>query len=307
VPGRLIAVVGPTASGKSALAMRIAAEFPAEIVSCDSLQVYRGLDIGSAKPSAAERRAVRHHLIDVVDPDQGFSAASWAARARAAVEGIADRRRLPLIVGGTGLYLRALLQGLFEGPSRNATLRRRFDAMADRYGDRRVHRLLARVDPEAAARTAPRDRVRVIRALEVYWETGRPISEHRRRAAPALLGFDTLVIGLSPPRESLRETVAARVDAMLDAGLLAEIRGLLARGFAEDLRPLQAIGYRQGLDVVRGRLDPAEARQAMVTATMRYAKRQMTWFRHQLDVRWHERPEGALRSARAWLATPPSR
>jgi tRNA dimethylallyltransferase len=307
VPGRLIAIVGPTASGKSALAMRIAAELPCEIVSCDSLQVYRGLDIGSAKPTPAERQAVPHHLIDVVDPDQDFSAAEYAARARAAVGEIERRGRLPLVVGGTGLYLRALLQGLFEGPSRDAALRRRFDALARRHGDRRLHRLLARVDPEAAARTATRDRVRVIRALEVYWATGRPISDHRRRATSALQGFSTFAVGLSPPRDRLRETVAARVDAMLEGGLLDEIRGLLGQGFSGELRPMQAIGYRQGVEVVQGRLEPGKAPEAIVTATMRYAKRQMTWFRHQLDVCWHEDAERALQSVRDWLRVPPSR
>jgi tRNA dimethylallyltransferase len=282
--------------------MRIAAERAGtEIVSCDSLQVYRGLDIGSAKPTRADRGAVPHHLIDVAEPDEPFSAAIWAARARAAVESIASRSGLPVIAGGTGLYLRALLSGLFEGPSRNARLRRRFEAIAERRGDRRLHRLLARVDPEAAVRIAPRDRVRVVRALEVFWETGRPISEQRRRAAPALAGFDTLAVGLSPPRDELRARVTARVDAMLEAGLLDEIRGLLERGFGETLRPLQAIGYREGVEVVRGRLGLDEAREAIVTASMRYAKRQMTWFRHQLEVRWFGAPEPALAAVREWL------
>ncbi|HET8646338.1 MAG TPA: tRNA (adenosine(37)-N6)-dimethylallyltransferase MiaA, partial [Vicinamibacteria bacterium] len=180
-PVRVIAVVGPTASGKSALALRLAEASGGEIVACDSVQVYRGLDVGSAKPTAEERRRVRHHLVDVVDPDQHFSAADYARLARGALAEIAARGSVPIVAGGTGLYLRALLGGLFEGPSRDAALRLRLEALAQRFGDARLHRLLARVDPAAAARTSPRDRVRVVRALEVYWASGRPLSDHQRQ------------------------------------------------------------------------------------------------------------------------------
>jgi tRNA dimethylallyltransferase len=296
---RLIAVAGPTASGKSALALRLAAARGGEIVSCDSLQVYRGLDIGSAKPTRAERDAVPHHLLDVVDPDQDFSAADYARRARAAVADIAARGRTPIVAGGTGLYLRALLHGLFEGPARDEPLRRRLEAIADRRGDARLHGMLARVDPEAAARIEPRDRVRVVRALEVYRATGRPIGEHQRAGSGALAGFDTRVLVLDPGRDALRPRVEARADAMLAAGLVEETRALLAR--YPGARPLDAIGYRQAAAVVRGESDEAKARRDMVVETMRYAKRQRTWFRHQQDAAWCADPRGAFDAASAWL------
>ena len=299
----LIAVVGPTASGKSALALRLARERAGEIVSCDSLQVYRGLDIGTAKPTPEERRLVPHHLVDVAAPDEPFSAASYARRAREAVASIARRDRLPLVVGGTGLYLKALLQGLFEGPSRDEGLRARLERLAERHGDSRLHRVLAGRDPEAAARIGPRDRVRTVRALEVLLATGRPISAHHRAGAEPLRGFRVLVIGLAPSRDELRRRVEARTRGMLEAGLLDEIRRLLDAGYAEDLRPLRAIGYRQALAVLRGEMALAEAEATIVTETMRFAKRQMTWFRHQADVAWYSDADEAHHAVSTWLDT----
>jgi tRNA dimethylallyltransferase len=296
---RLIAIAGPTASGKSALAMRLAAARGGEIVSCDSLQVYRGLDIGSAKPSRAERAAVPHHLLDVVDPDQTFSAAGYARLARAAVADIHVRGRTPIVAGGSGLYLRALVWGLFEGPARDEPLRRRLEALADRRGDARLHGILRRVDPEAAARIEPRDRVRVVRALEVYRATGRPIGELQRGGGGGLAGFEVKVIVLDPGREALRSAVEARADAMLAAGLVEETRALLAR--YPGARPLDAIGYRQAASVVRGSSDVAKARRDIVVETMRYAKRQLTWFRHQQDAEWCADPASAEDLASRWL------
>lgn len=281
----LIALVGPTAAGKSALALRLAGEWGGEIVSCDSLQVYRGLDIGSAKPTPEERRRVPHHLLDVVDPDEPFSAADYARRARAALASIRERGGAPFVVGGTGLYLRALLRGLFAGPSRDEALRARLEAMASRYGERRLHRRLARVDPAAAARIEPADRVRLVRALEVFLKTGRPLSGHHEDGAEPLRGFTVRLLGLAPPREALRAAVEARTDRMLAAGLVEETRRLIAR-YGAEVRPLRSIGYRQAAAVVRGALGVAEARRDIVQETMRYAKRQMTWFRHQEQVAW---------------------
>jgi tRNA dimethylallyltransferase len=297
VDAPLIAVVGPTAAGKSAVALRLARELPGEIVSCDSLQVYRGLDIGSAKATPGERAAVPHHLLDVVDPDALFSAAEYARLARAAVADIAGRGRVPIVAGGTGLYLRALLFGLFEGPARDAPFRARLAAFAARRGAGRMHRLLARVDPESAARLAPADEVRVVRALEVFRATGRPLGAHHRGAAPALEGFRVHVVGIAPARSLLREAVVRRTDEMFARGLLREVRGLLDRGYASDLRPLQAIGYRQAVDVVLGRREEADARRDIVASTMQYAKRQLTWFRHQTDASWSATPEGAFARA----------
>ena len=301
VAAPLIAVVGPTASGKSALGLRLARERGGEIVSCDSLQVYRRLDVGSAKATAEERRAVPHHLVDVVDVGDAFSAAEYARLARAAVADIAGRDRLPIVVGGTGLYLKALLEGLFEGPSRDEALRRRLEGLASRFGHERLHRLLAGRDPEAAGRIHPRDRVRTVRALEVLLSTGRPISEHRRRAAEALRGFRRLVLGLDLPRDELRRRVEARARAMLAGGLLEEVRAVLGEGQAPGPRPLRAIGYRQAVAVLRGGLSVPDAERAIVTETMRFAKRQMTWFRHQADVAWFPDADAAHAAALAWL------
>ncbi len=282
--------------------MRLARARRGEIVSCDSQQVYRGLDIGTAKPSASERREVRHHLLDVVEPDAAFSAADYASRARAALAGIRRRGCLAIVAGGTGLYLRALLSGLFEGPSRDEDLRRRLTAIAERHGDERLHRLLRRVDAAAAARIAPRDRVRVVRALEVFRVTGRAITVQQGQGARPLEGFRVLLVGLRPGRAQLRRAVEARTRAMLAGGLVDEVRGLLARGLAPGLRSLQSIGYRQALAVARGELTEPAAERAIVSETMRLAKRQLTWFRHQQPgVRWFEDAEGAWRAILAWL------
>jgi tRNA dimethylallyltransferase len=297
---RLIGIVGPTASGKSGLALRLGRRLEAEIVSCDSLQVYRGLDVGSAKPTAGDRAAVPHHLVDVADPDQAFSAADYARLAREALAEIRDRGRIPIVAGGSGLYLRALLSGLFEGPSRDDAFRARLERIAGRWGDARLHRLLRGVDAAAAARIMPRDRVRVVRALEVYRATGRALSDHHGGSEQALEGFEVRLFGLDLPRARLREQVERRTDAMLEAGLLAETAALLRR-YAPTLRPLRAIGYRQAVSVLRDGTDVARARRDIVTETMRYAKRQMTWFRHQATVQWFPSPADAEAAIGEWL------
>jgi tRNA dimethylallyltransferase len=301
VSPRLIAIVGPTASGKSDLALDIASRLGGEIVSCDSRQVYRGLDIGSAKPTAEERRLVPHHLLDVVDPDQPFSAADYARLARQALAEIAARGRISLVVGGTGLYLRALLDGLFEGPARDPDLRRRLEAIAERGGGARLFALLSRADPQTASRLHERDRVRVIRALEVFRCTGRPISSHQAVAPLPLQGFERLVLGLCPERPALRRRVEARTSRMIEAGLMSEVAALLARGYPAGLPPLQAIGYRQVVAVLEGRLPRERLEAEIVTATMRYAKRQMTWFRHQTRPIWCPDQQAALGRVEAWL------
>lgn len=301
----LVAIVGPTASGKSALALRLAREHEGEIVSCDSLQVFRGLDIGSAKATPEERAAVPHHLLDVAAVDEAFSAADYARLARAAIAEIAARGRLPIVAGGSGLYLRALLQGLFEGPSRDDALRQRLEGLAERHSDARLHRLLARVDPVAAARTGPGDRVRIVRALEVYWLTGRPISAHQGKGSRPLEGYRTLVVGLSPDRALLREAVVARTRDMLERGLLAEVEAVLTRAGGAVPRPLGAIGYRQAVRVLRGELSVLDAERSIVTDTMRFARRQMTWFRHQAQVEWFEAPDAAHAAVVRWLGAPP--
>ena len=296
----LLALVGPTASGKSALALRLAGELPLEVVSCDSLQVYRGLDVGSAKPRPEERARVRHHLLDVAEPHEPFSAARWVSLARAALHEVAGRGRLPVIVGGTGLYLKALLEGLFEGPARDERLRGRLERWAARRGAARLHALLARIDPPAAARLHPHDLVRVVRALEVYRLTRRRLSEHLALPPPRLEGYSVRLLGLAPDRDDLRRRVAARTAAMFAGGLLEETAAVLARYGGQPPRPLRAIGYRQALECLAGRLDPAAAREQVDTATMQYAKRQMTWFRHQASVEWHAGVDEAAQAGLAW-------
>jgi tRNA dimethylallyltransferase len=304
-PPRLIAIVGPTASGKSALALALAERTPAEIVSCDSEQVDRGLDVGSAKATPAERARVPHHLLDLVPPDGDFSAAEYARLARSAIDAVTARGRLPLVVGGTGLYFRALFRGLFEGPPRDEALRARLQALAERHGDARLHRLLRRSDPAAASRIAPRDRVRIVRALEVRLRTGRPISEHHRTSGRPLEGYGALFLGLDPGRERLREAVAARTRRMLEAGLIEEVRGLLGR-HGPSLRPLRAVGYRQAADVLAGRLPADRLEAEIVKETLRFAKRQRTWFRKEPGIRWLEDAPSALRIAGDWLGASPT-
>lgn len=301
---RLIAIVGPTAAGKSGLALRLARAAGGEIVSCDSLQVYRGLDVGSAKPTPAEQALVPHHLIDVADPRAGFSAAEYARLARAALAQIRERGRVPIVVGGSGLYLRALLEGLFEGQGRDAALRVRLERLALRHGDARLHRLLARVDPASAAALHARDRLRIVRALEVYFATGRPISRHRAEGTRPLAGYARLILGLDPGREPLARLVAARTRAIVAAGLLEETRRLLADGVPSHGRPLQAIGYRQAVAVLEGRLGLGGLEEAITRATLQYAKRQRTWFRHQAEALWFPDAEAALAAGRSFLEPP---
>lgn len=299
----IVAIVGPTASGKSDLALDLARGAGAEIVSCDSQQVYRGLDIGTAKPTVDERLEVPHHLIDVVEPDRVFSAAEYATMARRTLADLRLRGILPLVVGGTGLYLRALRWGLFDGPARHAGLRTRLERALQRHGAVRLHRRLARVDAEAAGRIDPRDRLRLVRALEVFLLTGQTISVHQRSGQRALAGFEWLLVGLAPSRPELRRRVEARSRAMLERGLIEETAGLLAAGHSPELRPLQAIGYRQAVAVLQGRMTRGTALESLVTDTMRLAKRQMTWFRHQEPgVQWFAEASEARSTVQEWLA-----
>lgn len=278
-PLPVLALVGPTASGKSALALRLAAILPIEIVCCDSQQVYVGMDVGTGKPTAAEREAVPHHLLDLVQPTEVFHAARWAELARGVVGEVTARGRVPVIVGGTGLYLRALAGGLFDAPPPDETIRARHREEALRDGVETLHARLATVDPETAARVMPRDLVRISRALEVLEQTGVAISVLRRRSTRASeLRVATLV--LDPPLAELRGRIARRFDAMMAAGLLAETRDLRAR-FGSDARALGALGYKQLGEHLDGRLTLDEAVAAAKAATAAYARRQRTWFRKE--------------------------
>jgi len=268
----LVAIVGPTGAGKSELALRIAEQFDGEIVNCDSMQIYRGFDIGTAKLSLAERCGIPHHLLDVVDPAQSFSAGDYAREARLAIEGIVSRKRLPVIVGGTGFYLRALLDGLPDLPQRNDCLRGRLE------GKPNLHRMLQRLDPQAAERLHPNDTVRIIRALEIRLLTGAPAP--MLRPGGALPGFQVRKVALLPSREELYARLNTRTEAMFRGGLMEEVQRLLNSGTPDTAKPFEAVGYRQALAAVQGKLTLAEAIAQSQQATRNYAKRQITWFRN---------------------------
>jgi tRNA dimethylallyltransferase len=286
-PLRFVAILGPTASGKSALGLALAERTGGEIVACDSQQVYIGMDVGTAKPTADERRRVPHHALDLVRPDEPFHAARWAAVARAAIADITARGRLPIIVGGTGLYYRALVTGLFEAPPPDEAIRARHREEAAAGSVEALHARLATVDPEAAAAIRVRDLVRISRALEIYEQTGVPITTLRRQAAPPADLAPTVLL-LDPPTSTLRERITARVDQMIAAGFLDEVRALRAGGYGPSLKPLQALGYRQLGGVLDGTATLEAAVAETVQATFGYARRQRTWFRKQDAARRFE-------------------
>ena len=281
----LLVIVGPTGAGKSALALRLAGSFPAEVVSCDAFQVYRGADIGTGKLSVSERRGIPHHLLDVVDPSQGFSAASYIDLAAPIIDDIRSRARVPVVVGGTGLYLRALRHGLFEGPGRDPRIRNRVVDIADRRGRVFVHRMLHRVDPASAGRIHPNDLVRTVRALEVRLLAKRPMSDLMRGRTSPLVGYHAVLVGVAPPRPELAARIELRVRGMFAHGLVEEVRRIL-KEFGRDAPVIKAIGYRQVAQYLAGEIDLDEARGMTVKATLQYAKRQMTWFRREEGVVW---------------------
>lgn len=281
----LLVILGPTASGKSSLALEIAGGFDGEIVNCDSMQAIRRLDIGTAKPTPEERCRVPHHLFDVVDPGEPFSAGAYMVRAREVCRQIAERNRLPIVVGGTGLYLKALLEGIFAGPGRSERYRSRVRRILQVKGPENLYRALERRDPTAAARIRPADSVRVIRALEVNFVAGAPISSLQSDRTP-LQGFRIVKVGLNPPRPDLYARIDARVASMFRRGLVKEVRALLESGLSADAKGFEALGYRNAIQVLEGRLDEETAIRLTQRDTRRYAKRQLTWFRREPEVVW---------------------
>jgi tRNA dimethylallyltransferase len=284
-----VLILGPTGSGKTALSLALGERFGGEIVSCDSVAVYRGMDLGSAKPTAEERSRLPHHLIDVADPDQLFTAGEYSRQARIALKEIASRGRLPIVTGGTGLYLRALTEGLFAGPERQHELRARLEQSRLRHGVAWLHRILARLDPETAARIHPNDTPKLIRAIEVCLAGRKPMSEvlgNQKAARDPLTGFRLLRIGLTPPRPVLYARLNQRAAAMFEAGLVEETRGLLAR--YGPVKALDSLGYRQALRVLRDSSPLAEEIRAAQQGHRNYAKRQLTWFRREPEVHWME-------------------
>jgi tRNA dimethylallyltransferase len=292
LPVPTLVLVGPTAVGKSAVVAALAGRRPLEVVVADSLQVYRGLDIGTAKPTAAERARIPHHLVDVLEPTEPFSAVEFAARARAALAGSAARGHLPVVAGGTGLYVRALLRGPLGGPAGDAALRARLYADAAAEGRGALHARLAAVDPTTAAAIHPHNLVRVLRALELYHLTGCSPSALRTGLAEGPPP-GVVLVGLRRAKDDLAGRIAARTRAMLDAGLVEEVRGLVARGVPREAKPMGAIGYREILDHLAGRCSLPEAAVRIDRATRLYAKRQMTWFRREPGLIWVDLRPGA--------------
>jgi tRNA dimethylallyltransferase len=283
----LVAIVGPTGSGKSELALDVAERFGGEIVNCDSLQLYRHLNIGTAKVPEAERRGIPHHLLDILDPDQVFTAADYALAARPVLGQIRDRGKVPIVVGGTGFYLRALIEGLFPGPSRDERLRGRLARREGRHPGW-LHALLERADPEAAARIPANDVQKLTRAAEVLLLTRRPLSAWFATPRDPLRGFRPVKLGLDPPRAALYARLEARAERMYAAGLVEEVRAVLALGFPESSKALEAHGYRQAVGFLSGKLGLSEALEETKRNTRRYAKRQWTWFRQDGAIRWLE-------------------
>jgi tRNA dimethylallyltransferase len=281
----LIAVVGPTGSGKTELALHLASRLDGEIVNCDSLQIFRHFNLGTAKPSTVQQLGIPHHLLDVADPAEVYTAGEYARQGRQALKEIAGRGRLPLVVGGTGFYLTALLDGLFTGPGRDPALRKRLDHR-ERRCPGSLHRLLQRFDPAAARKIHIRDRNKTMRALEVCLLTRKPITELFAGGRDALEGFRTLKIGLDPPREALYRKLDERTRRMFAAGLVEETREIVAMGYSPDLKPFESLGYRQALDVIAGRCAIEEAIASTQQETRRYAKRQWTWFRRDPQIQW---------------------
>lgn len=283
----LMVLVGPTAVGKTSLAIQICQRFKAEIINADSVQVYRGLDIGSAKPTADELAAAPHHLVDVVDPDQDFDAARFAELADQAISDIRSRGKRVLVAGGTGLYIKALLFGLAPLPSVDDDLRKELSEDWQRLGNVAMHHRLAELDSEAAGRLHPNDRQRVLRALEVCLQTGQPISAQQKEHAFASPRYRHFSVSLSRPKPELDARIARRCHIMWEQGLADEVQGLLDSGIARDCRALGSLGYAQAVRFLYGELSQKEAIAEMIARTKAYAKRQLTWFRGIEGINWH--------------------
>ncbi len=281
----LVVLLGPTGSGKTALSLAIAERFRGEIVNCDSVAVYRELDIGTAKPTSAERARAPHHLFDIVSPGEAMTAGEYARRARQALAEIRERANLPIVVGGTGLYLRALVEGLFAGPERSETLRAHLREREAERGSPYLHRVLARMDRAAAEKIHPNDAAKLIRAIEVCLATRRPMTEMWQQGRDPLTGFHILRIGLDPDRAALYDRLNRRAAEMFEQGLIEETQALLAK-FGRVGGPLDSLGYRQAAEVLDGKLTREQAIAAAQQGHRNYAKRQMTWFRREPEVRW---------------------
>ncbi len=283
---KIVVFCGPTAIGKTGVTIEMAERFSGEVVGADSMQIYRFMDIGTAKPTAGERRCVPHHMIDVADPDAGYDAARFVKQSRAAIDDIVKRRRLPMAAGGTGLYIRAMLYGLCDAKPEDPSVRKQLKAEAEARGGRYLYDRLLRCDPASAERIHPHDTYRVVRALEIFDITGEPMSRYRQRHRFSDAPFDALKIGLFMDRPALYERINRRVEQMVAEGLYGEVENLLRRGYGKDLKPMQALGYRHMIAYMDGKMDWQTAVETLKRDTRRYAKRQLTWFRADPEVEW---------------------
>jgi len=286
----LVAVLGATATGKSALAVRLAARYRGEIVNCDSTAVYRGFDIGTDKVPVEQQQGIPHHLIDVADPTDEYTAAQSARDAAKVIREIHARGNLPLLVGGTGFYFRALTRGLFPGPGKDPTLRQRLDSIASRRGVAFLHRMLQRIDPPSAVRIQPRDLKRIIRALEVFFLTGRPLTSHFAETVSPIPDVHVTAVALQIPAPLTSERVTRRVDQQFARGLMDEVRALLANGVPENARPFGGLVYRQALELLHGVRDEAATRALIAQENRQYARRQLIWFRKEPNLQWFDGP-----------------
>jgi len=304
---KLVIVLGPTAVGKSELALELAQSVNGEIVNADSQQVYRHMDIGTGKPSKADQQRVRHHLIDVVDPDEEFNAALYRRLATEAIEDIQRHGKNALVCGGTGLYLKALTHGLFTGPGQDPDLRRTLEQEINDNGLAPMYQRLVDIDASVLSSIHPNDRQRIIRALEVYRITGKPISAWQKEHAFQEESFEVLKIGLMRERAELYDLINRRSERMMEAGLLDEVRGLVSRGYSLELKPLRSVGYRQMGEVIQGAKNVVEALDEMKQETRRLAKRQLTWYRADTDIHWYypeKQQDEILSAARQFLESP---
>ena len=291
---RVLAVLGPTASGKSALGLALAHRFDGEILNCDSTAVYRGFDIGTDKVAPEDRRGVPHHLIDIADPTEVYTAAQYARDAATVIRQVHARGRLPILVGGTGFYYRALVRGLFPGPGADQALRDRLDYLAARRGPERLHRLLRRIDPASGARIMTRDQKRIVRALEVYFATGTPLTAHFAATRSLVEDCDVTGIALRLPADATAARVARRVDAQFARGVVDEVRALLAAGVPPHARPFGGLVYRQIIEMLRGVRDETATRALIAQENRHYARRQLIWFRKEPTLIWFEGPGESL-------------
>lgn len=281
---KIIFLVGPTAVGKTDIALKLAKKLRAEIISCDSMQIYKGMDIGTQKPSVADRKKIKHHMTDILRPYEEFSAADFRKRALRVINAIHKRGKIPLFVGGTGLYMKALLDGLFPSPPKNEALRKRLYKEAEKYGSGQLHEKLGKIDPAAAGKIHPNDTKKIIRALEICYTTNRTVTEMKARTRPLSDKYDVRIIGLIRPREELYRRINERVEEMFQQGFLDEAKRFAGQKLS--ITAKQAIGYREAFDYLNGKISLEEAKELIKKNTRRYAKRQLTWFGADKRIKW---------------------